>query len=143
MPENEIVAKKIAFIKEQVNEIESLIQSKSRKEILSDPWLIKGLKYSLQVAIEAMIDIIYHICAKHFKKAPVDARDGLGILLENNLIAEKDFLTFSQMIGFRNKVVHGYQEISSEKVYEIAANELSDFDRFIDLILKYIIKKEC
>lgn len=142
MPEKEVVAKKIAFIREQVHEIESLIQSKSRKEILSDPWLIKGLKYSLQVAIEAMIDIIYHICAKHFRKAPVDARDGLGILLENNLITEKDFLTFSRMIGFRNKVVRGYQELSSERVYEIAANELSDFNRFVGLVLKYM-KKGC
>ncbi|MDI3531523.1 MAG: hypothetical protein PWP60_1373, partial [Candidatus Atribacteria bacterium] len=47
MSENEIVAKKVAFIKEQVSEIESLLRRKSRKEVLSDPWLIKGLKYSL------------------------------------------------------------------------------------------------
>jgi uncharacterized protein YutE (UPF0331/DUF86 family) len=140
MSDNEIVAKKVAFIKEQVSEIESLLRRKSRKEVLSDPWLIKGLKYSLQIAIEAMIDIIYHICAKHFKKAPTDARDGLYILLENKLITEKDFLTFSQMIGFRNKVVHCYQQVSSEKVYEIAANELSDFDRFVELVLDFMRK---
>lgn len=34
-------------------------------------------------------------------------------------------------IGFRNRVVHGYQEVSSERVYEMASNELGDFERFI------------
>ncbi|ADL08875.1 type VII toxin-antitoxin system HepT family RNase toxin [Thermosediminibacter oceani] len=140
MSQNEIISRKIAFIKEQISEIDSLIKNKSREEILKDSWLIKGLKYSLQTAIEAMIDITYHICAKHFKKAPVDARDGLGILLENNLITERDFLTFSQMVGFRNRVVHGYEQVSAERVYELAANELLDFNRFIDLVLEYIRK---
>jgi len=35
------------------------------------------------------------------------------------------------MIGFRNRVVHGYQEVSLERVYEMARNELGDFERFI------------
>ncbi|KXG78368.1 hypothetical protein AN618_04340 [Fervidicola ferrireducens] len=134
---NEIIERKIAFIKEQINDIELLIRNKSREEILKDQWLIKGLKYSLQTAIEAMIDITFHICAKHFKKAPIDARDGLSILLDKNIITERDFLTFSQMIGFRNRIVHGYEQVSAERVYEIASSGLSDLEHFIDLILRY------
>ena len=63
MSENEIVAKKVAFIKEQVSEIESLLRRKSRKEVLSDPWLIKGLKYSFKLSdfdrfVELVLDFM-------------------------------------------------------------------------------------
>jgi uncharacterized protein YutE (UPF0331/DUF86 family) len=134
---NEIIERKIAFIREQINDIKLLLSNKSKEEILKDQWLIKGLKYSLQTAIEAMIDITFHICAKHFKKAPVDARDGFNMLLDKNIIRERDFLTFSQMVGFRNRVVHGYEDVSDERVYELASNGLYDFEHFIDLILRY------
>jgi hypothetical protein len=66
MSDNEIVAKKVAFIKEQVSEIESLLRCKSRKEVLSDPWLIKGLKYSLELSdfdrfVELVLDFMRKI----------------------------------------------------------------------------------
>ncbi|MCF6095678.1 DUF86 domain-containing protein [Thermovorax subterraneus] len=134
---NEIIERKIAFIREQINDIKLLLSNKSKEEILKDQWLIKGLKYSLQTAIETMIDITFHICAKHFKKAPVDARDSFNMLLDKNIITERDFLTFSQMVGFRNRVVHGYEDVSDERVYELASNGLYDFEHFIDLILRY------
>ncbi|KYO66116.1 type VII toxin-antitoxin system HepT family RNase toxin [Thermovenabulum gondwanense] len=128
------VTKKILFIKEQKEDIKKLLYEKKKEEILSDPWLIKGLKYSLQTAVEAMIDIIYHITAKHFNKAPVDARDALNILYNFKVIDEKELTLYSKMIGFRNKIVHGYEEVSPEKVIEIAENNLNDFDKFVKKI---------
>lgn len=35
------------------------------------------MKYSLQTAVEAMIDLAYHVAAKKFGHAPTDARDAL------------------------------------------------------------------
>ncbi len=43
---------RIAYIREQLGDIKTLISEKNRLEILSDKLLIKGLKYSLQTAIE-------------------------------------------------------------------------------------------
>lgn len=136
--DDERVVSKIAYIKAQISDIEELLSKKDKKRILSDPWTIKGLKYSLQTAIEALIDIIFHLCAKHFNKAPVDARDGLEILVQNKVIDDKSFFVYSQMIGFRNRIVHGYQQVSDERVYEMASEELGDFQTFIDSILKLI-----
>ncbi len=136
--DGERILSKIAFIKEQLQSIRMLTEVKSKNEIIYDQWLLKGLKYSLQTAIEAMIDIIYHITAKRFAHAPVDARDALRILRQNNIIGQQDFETFTSMIGFRNKVVHGYQEILPERVYEISTAELGDFNRFINIILEWL-----
>ncbi len=122
---------KISYIREQTTSIKELLERKKKEEILLDPWLIKGLKYSLQTAIEAMIDLAYHIAAKKFGHAPGDVRDALRILLEAGLIAWENRPVYSAMIDFRNRIVHGYQEVSSERVYEMARNELSDFEKFI------------
>lgn len=125
------ISSKIAFIRKQVTSIKSLLAVKSKEEILSDLWLINGLKYSLQTAVEAMIDMAYHISAKKYDHAPSEARDALRVLAEGGLISQKDLPIYGAMIGFRNRVVHGYQEVSAERVYEIAHNELGDFEKYI------------
>ena len=103
--------------------------------ILYNPWLIKGLKYSLQTSVEAMIDIAYHISAKQYNHAPSDARDAFDQLARAGIISRKDIPTYRAMIGFHNRVVHGYQEVSPERVLEIAERELGDFERFIRQVL--------
>ena len=45
---------KISYIREQTTSIKGLLDSEKKEEVLEDPWLIKGLKYSLQTAIEAI-----------------------------------------------------------------------------------------
>jgi len=135
------IISKISYIREQVTSIRDLLDKKTKEEILGDPWLIKGLKYSLQTAIEAMIDLAYHISAKKYGHAPTDARDAMRVLLEQGIISRSNWRTYSSMIGFRNRIVHGYQEVSPERVYEIAKNELSDFDKFIQEI-KSVLSSE-
>jgi|GEM_PF-7085582 len=45
---------------------------------------------------------------------------------------------YSAMIGFRNRVVHGYQTISSERVYEISSTDLEVFAVFIRRIRSFL-----
>ncbi|MGB9904451.1 MAG: hypothetical protein ACPLQO_07275 [Desulfotomaculales bacterium] len=35
---------KISYIKEQITEIDNLLQKSKKEEILSNPWLVKGYK---------------------------------------------------------------------------------------------------
>lgn len=129
--DHERMMAKIGYIREQLVSIKELLNKKKKEEILADSWLVKGLKYSLQTAMEAMIDLAYHVAAKKFGHAPGDARDAMRVLLEGGLIARNNWPVYSAMIGFRNRVVHGYQEVSPERVYEMAKNELDDFEKFI------------
>ena len=134
----ERILQKVSFIKEQIYDIKSLTTEKSRNEILSSKFLIKGLKYSLQVSIEAMIDIAFHIAAKKYNYAPKETRDAFRILRKNGCIKEKEYKTFSAMIGFRNRIVHLYQNVSDERVYEISTSELDDFRVFIARIMELL-----
>jgi len=42
------------------------------------------------------------------------------------------------MAKFRNRIVHMYFNISDEMIYEIVQNNLEDFERFINNIIKAI-----
>lgn len=136
--DRERILERIAYIRRQMLEIRTLVQDKTRSEVVEDRWLIKGLKYSLQTSVEALIDIAYHLSAKQFNHAPVDARDALQYLVSKKILSSGDFETYSSMVGFRNRVVHGYQQVSAQRVYEIAAGEMSSFETFIGQILTHI-----
>jgi len=133
--DKERIYEKMVFIREQTADIRSLIGEKTYEEIISDQWIIKGLKYSLQISVEALIDIAYHLSAKHYKHAPVDARDALKLLTEKQVLPDDQYEKYSAMVGFRNRVVHGYQQISNERVYSIAKEELHIFESFIGQVL--------
>lgn len=135
MVDIERLQQKAAYIHEQLSGINNLLQRKSQSEILLDPWLQKGLKYSLQTAVEAMIDMAYHVAVKKFHHAPEDARDAFRVLAEKGVIAPDRLPVYNAMVGFRNRVVHGYQDVTPERVYEIARYELDDFERFLREIL--------
>lgn len=132
------VNSKIAFIREQMAAIENLLAVKKEQEIINDPWIMRGLKYALQTTIEAMIDICYHISAKKLQHPPLDSRDALKVLKENGIITSEEFKLYTSMVGFRNKLVHGYQQVSSEQVYSLAKNELEDFKKFLSTVLEVI-----
>jgi uncharacterized protein YutE (UPF0331/DUF86 family) len=136
--DRERILERIAYIRRQMLEIRTLVQDKTRSEVIEDDWLIKGLKYSLQTSVEALIDIAYHLSAKQFNHAPVDARDALQYLVSKKILSSGDFETYSSMVGFRNRVVHGYQQVSAQRVYEIASGEMSSFESFIAQILTHI-----
>ncbi|NSW81658.1 MAG: DUF86 domain-containing protein [Syntrophothermus sp.] len=125
---------------EQVASIRELLKRKSKEEILADLWLIRGLKYSLQTSVEAIIDVSYHVAAKVYGYAPKDARDAVHCLVDRGILSQDNEVIYSSMIGFRNRVVHGYQEISAERVYEIADKELDDLLNFVRDINSFVEK---
>jgi uncharacterized protein YutE (UPF0331/DUF86 family) len=136
--DEERILEKIAYIQGQVLAIRNLLNENNKEEVIANQWLIKGLKYSLQTSVEAMIDIAYHLSAKHFKTAPADGRDAIAILTQNSILSSDEQEYYSAMIGFRNRVVHGYQTISNERVYEISSTDLEVFSIFIKHIRSFI-----
>jgi uncharacterized protein YutE (UPF0331/DUF86 family) len=126
---------KCGYINQQVAELRELVSGADGDSVLHDPWMLKGVKYSLQTAIEACIDLAYHVCARHFGYAPRDARDAMIRLAEARLISNGDLRKYSAMIGFRNRVVHGYQEVNTEQIRRIIAEDLDDVQEFTNIML--------
>lgn len=89
-----------------------------------------------------MIDIVYHVAAKKFNYPPSDARDALKMLSKKKVISASEFDAYSAMVGLCNRLVHGYEDVSPELLYEIITEQLGDFEKFIASIIPLIIQLE-
>ncbi len=67
--DSERIRRKIAYMRQQVSNIQNII-TYNPQDIIEDSLKLNAIKYLLQTSIEAMIDIAYHIAAKKFNCPP-------------------------------------------------------------------------
>lgn len=116
----------------------SELSEKDRDDFMSQPHLISSAKYNFIIAIEAIIDICNHLISKNGLRVPDNYADTFNVMAENGIFSRDFAKTLVKMANFRNRLVHLYWKVDSEKIYEILQNNLKDFDEFI-LELKKII----
>ncbi len=97
--------------------------------------LRKIFERSLQVMIEAMIDTGERIIAQKQITAQKTAADTFNKLCELGVIADDE--TYIKMVRFRNLVVHNYDSIDPEILYNVIQKNLPDFKKFIQEINNY------
>ena len=93
---------------------------------------------TLHVIIEATLDIAHHIISSEGLREPSTYREAFVVLSENGIIPESELNEFEKIAMFRNLLVHYYEKVDDEIVFGIFKNRLSDFERFIKYILKYL-----
>ena len=131
---NGVVSAKIDQIAEGTSKLRSLTNLTLEK-LQTDYFLKRGIERTLQVNIEAVIDIANRIIALlEHPPAPTSFRS-LEILQDKGFIA--DALSYRKMIQFRNFIVHRYESIDGGILLDILQNHLNDFDRFVEEIITY------
>lgn len=45
------------------------------------------------------------------------------------------------MAGYRNRLVHLYNQVSEEELYEIIRNNLKDLKYFVEQVMEYLTKE--
>jgi uncharacterized protein YutE (UPF0331/DUF86 family) len=93
---------------------------------------------SIQISIEAMVDIANHIIARKRYGIPETYTESFRILTENNIISNENFNKYSLMAKFRNRIVHAYNDVDLEEAYNIIDTDLNDFKVYTTEIVKYI-----
>ena len=93
---------------------------------------------TLQIMIESMLDITHHIISDEQLRKPNSYADAFTILYEHKIL-DKDFLeTLKHIAQFRNKLVHYYEKVAIEVVYEIATKKCNDIEIFLDSIKSWM-----
>jgi len=93
---------------------------------------------TLHITIEGCIDAAQHIISDGQMREPTSYRDTFTVLTENKILSPKDLSRLENISSFRNLLVHYYEKIDNEIVYGIFRNNLSDFDLFVDRIVRYL-----
>ncbi len=81
-------------------------------------------------AIEAALNICFHVTARKLKRIPEDYGDCFRGLGQANLIDPALADRLADMARFRNRLVHLYWDIDYSAVYDIIENHLSDLEDF-------------
>lgn len=97
---------------------------------------------TLQIAVEACLDLASHIISYTGFREPVDNKDCFQVLLENGIISPDLAARLKRMAQFRNVVVHNYIRINPEIVFSIVQKNESDIVAFAKNVeAKYLSRK--
>jgi uncharacterized protein YutE (UPF0331/DUF86 family) len=127
----ELLEKKLAFIDTCVRELRQL----SRPErIAHDIREQRFIAYTLQIAIQAALDIASHIVSDRRLGEPHTNQELFALLQQDHWLSPELTATMHKMVGFRNIVVHGYQSVDPRIMRDIVEHRLDDLLAFTTAI---------
>ena len=131
---NGVVQRKLALLDDQVTKLEFHLRDVSRELFVND-WVLRSMaERALQVAAELMIDIAERIIALKSAGPVASAGDAIRKLTELKVLPTDD--PYLGIIRFRNLLVHQYEEVNPDILFDLAKNRLGDFRKFRDEVDK-------
>lgn len=104
----------------------------------ADPRNAAAAESHLRRALEALLDLGRHVLAKGFGRAVTEYKDVARALAEVGVLHHAHGTLLGHLAGYRNRLVHFYQEVSEIELYEICTGELDDVDTVLTEILRWI-----
>ena len=133
----EIVRTRCQEIAESIARLQE-IRKNGKTRFLENQDLQDIACYRLLVAIEASLNLCYHIAAKQLKKVPDEYAMCFQVLEEAKIISAGLSENLQKMARFRNLLVHMYWRIDYEHVFAILQKDLEDLSRFTKIIAELI-----
>lgn len=128
-------------IKARHYEIEELLQKNTDEEILKEPWVLKGLKYTLVEISEAMANTLQHILSKDRGELATGYVDTIIRAGEGRVIPDSLAKKLKPFFDFRNSLVHRYWVISDDKLLILVRENKADFVAFIEAVEDFLRKR--
>ena len=107
-------------------------------EFTSDPRNAPAAESYLRRALEALMDLGRHILAKGFGRGVSEYKKVGTELGDVGVLGRDEAALFRKMAGYRNRMVHLYDEVTTEELYQICAEHLNDFDLVIEAIMTWL-----
>jgi uncharacterized protein YutE (UPF0331/DUF86 family) len=127
--DGDLLRRKLAELAEyvtQVSEYRDLTVERYRAD-----WKTQRIvERTLQMAVEACLDVASHVVADRALRAPSTYAETFEILVQAGLLSPDLGRVMVEMTGFRNVIVHEYARIDADVVIRILRTHLADFRRF-------------
>jgi len=134
----QVIAERSAWIRKMIFQLKGL-PLESYEVFCSDPRNVAAAESYLRRCLEALLDLGRHLLAKGFGQAVSEYKEIARVLKENEILDEEGHLRMVKLAGYRNRLVHYYQEISNQELYDICNSRLDDIEELLAVILKWII----
>ncbi|MBI4846925.1 MAG: DUF86 domain-containing protein [Candidatus Omnitrophica bacterium] len=131
------------IIKAKINHVQKSLQRLKLKQnialdaLKNDMDLQDIVLHNLQLCIQGCIDMASHIISDEGWIVPGTLTGLFDILKEHNVISGQLNERLKKMVGFRNIIVHEYEGIDIDLVYEILSKKTEDIELFLKQIADY------
>jgi uncharacterized protein YutE (UPF0331/DUF86 family) len=129
--DRDLLSKKLTQIETCVQELRTLARP---EEIENDVREERFVEHTLQIAVQAVIDVATHIVADGRLGEPRTNRELFDLLKRYGWISTDLALSLQEMAGFRNILVHGYDAVDLGIVKQILSHHLDDLLGFVSAI---------
>jgi len=144
MIDPEFIQVKVELIQKDLEHLKEL-SGFSVDEIAADFYKWSTLKLVLVEIIGRAIDINAHIITEAGDvetPAPASSRETFVRLGTMGIIPADFADEISKSAGFRNRVVHEYNDLERNKVYKTVDEALIQFTRYCRYMMKYVAKEK-
>lgn len=136
---------KLAIIREALVGLEKM-RTIPEPQFISDPANFAIAEHCLRRALEATFDVAGHIVSR-FPYTPGQrphTLKGVALALGEKSVLDKSFAqeTLMKMAGYRNRLVHFYDEIRAPELHKIIRLNLGDFEIFAAAVTALIAAPE-
>ena len=132
-----VVTERVAWVRQMVSQAHAL-PLESLEIFLEDSRNAGAAESYLRRGIEALLDIGRHILAKGFAIAVSEYKEIGTQLVEQGVFQSDDGLLMRRIAGYRNRLVHFYNEVSTKELYLILTQHMNDIDRICDAMVQWI-----
>jgi uncharacterized protein YutE (UPF0331/DUF86 family) len=132
-----VVADRLAWVDKMVREIRAL-PLESKPTFMQDTRNIWAAESCLRRALEALFDMGRHIAAKGFGEAVTEYKEIAVTLNRRNVISSSDLELMKKLAGYRNRLVHFYNDVSADELFEICASHLGDVEKIANVLRSWL-----
>ncbi|HBP64819.1 MAG TPA: DUF86 domain-containing protein, partial [Desulfosporosinus sp.] len=125
MVDKDIIQRKLSVIDLRLQNLETL-KLMELKEFMASFQAVDAAKYNLQVCIEALIDVSNHVVARERWGIPSTSAEAVKLIIQHGVLGKDKESSLVQMVKFRNRIVHLYQEVDDSDIYRILQENLDD-----------------
>ena len=138
MVDADLILKKLGFIETCVTELREI----ARPEIIDqDVREERFVSHTLQLAIQAALDVASHIVSDKRLGEPRTNRELFDLLAKSNWLSPEATQTMRNMAGFRDILVHGYQTVDVAILRNIVESRLDDLLSFVAAVRSRVLSE--
>jgi uncharacterized protein YutE (UPF0331/DUF86 family) len=128
MTDRQLVEKKLAAIVSAVSDLQRLARPDALRHDVREE---RFVEHTLQLAIQAALDVASHIVSDEALGEPGTNRALFDLLVRGGWVEAPLAERLSRMAGFRNILVHGYDDVDLAVVEDIVRHRLDDLLQFV------------
>ena len=131
MTDPDLVAKKLAKIETCVEQLRTLANPERLNTDIREQ---RFVEHTLQIAIQSLLDVASHIVSDERLGEPRTNREMIDLLERGGWIAADLSQRLRNMVGFRNILVHGYEDVDLTIVRDVVERRLGDLLEFVAVV---------